>query len=396
MGYKELFRRQGMLLGIALFAVFSGNLGQSFFIGLFQAPIAERLGLSLGEFGTAYSLLSLCAGVIMLYVGPRLDWVAPRRYALGIVGGVLLGALLLTLSPWVSLALLGLGLVRLCGQGLLLHFGMTLAGREFPDFRGRALGVVSLGVPLGEVVLAPLVAVLLVWFGWRELWWALTALLTVVWLWLFTRTARWPSAPVRADASSKSPRGPRPLREARFWRLLPLLLLLPVTMTGIFLYQAQMTRDLDAAIATYALALTGRGLIRFPGALLGGRWVDRLGARLLARLYLLPFALGLLAVVTLGGDVAVWALMLGSGLTVGLQEPVVNALLVTLWGSEHLGRVRATLSAAMVFATGLTPAVFGLLLQAGATFPALMGAILACLALAWLLAQRDISRLDTP
>lgn len=391
MGYRELFRRQGILLSIALFAVFSGNLGQSFFIGLFQAPIAAHLGLSIGEFGTAYSLLSLVAGVVVLYVGPGLDWIAPRRYALMILAGLLLGVVLLTGVTWMPLALFGLGLVRLCGQGLLLNFGMTLAGREFPGFRGRALGVTGLGVPLGEVMLAPLAAALLLWFGWRELWWALSGGLLVIWLWLFSLSGHWPASPQRAAPGTTPPSGPRPLRELRFWRLLPLLLLLPVTMTGIFLYQAQMTADLNAAVATYALALTGRGLIRFPGSLLGGRWVDRMGLQLLARLYLLPFALGLLAVIVPGGDAGIWALMLGSGLTVGLQEPVVNSLLVQLWGSAHLGRVRATLSACMVFATGITPAVFGLLLQAGVSFPMLMGGILACLVPAWLLAQRPIN-----
>lgn len=389
MSYRRLFRERCGLLGIAFLAVFSGNLGQSFFIGLFQRPLTQQLAMGAGEFGVWYSLLSLVAGIVVLRLGPCLDWMPPRRFALAVLAGLFVGVLLMTQSPWAVVAMLGLGLVRLCGQGLMVHLGFTLAGREFHAQRGQAVGVASLGMPLGEVLLTPVVALLLVWLGWREVWWLFALVLGVAWLGLVLRV-RWPSPPAPRGSDAES--APvRPFRDSRFWRLLPLLLILPVTMTGIFLYQAQMTDDLGAATATYALALAGKGLARMPGALMGGRWVDRLGERRLGRWYQLPFALALVIALTLGGDIAIWALMLGAGLVVGMQEPVANSLLVSLWGSEHLGRARAALSASIVFATGLSPAVFGLLLDAGVDFTLLLGAMLVMLIAAWLLAQGTIA-----
>ncbi len=84
MGYRILLRDHRGLLGIAFLAMFSSSLGQSFFIGLFQAPISERLGLTAGQFGTAYALALTRMGLAKLpdaLLGgrwPRACWRAPR------------------------------------------------------------------------------------------------------------------------------------------------------------------------------------------------------------------------------------------------------------------------------------------------------------------------------
>ncbi|MGC3875325.1 MFS transporter [Halomonas sp. GXIMD04776] len=390
MGYRTLLRDHRGLLGIGLLAMLSSSLGQSYFVGLFQAPIAERLAISAGEFGVAYSVVTLTAGFVVLYFGPSIDWIAPRRFAMLVLGGMLGGIALLTLSPWALTTLLGLGLVRLCGQGLFTHLGNTLIGREFSHSRGRALGLISLGIPLGEAVLPPLVTVLLVWLGWRDLWWSLGAGMVVVWGLLLWRLD-WPAAPGTRPTRAMRRSGPRPLREARFWQLLPLLMALPITMTGLFIYASQLTADLGATMTAYALALTGMGLAKLPGALLGGRWADQLGPGLLARTYLLPYALALILAMSVGGNAGVWALMVGGGLAMGMQEIIATSLLVKLWGSEHLGRVRATLSACMVFSTGIAPAILGVLVDAGIDFRFILAGMLAFILMGWLLAQRPIA-----
>lgn len=386
MGYRLLLRDHRGLLSIAFLAMFSSSLGQSFFIGLFQAPISARLGLSAGQFGTAYALVTLAAGFAMLRAGPLIDWVAPRRFALAVLAALLGGVALLTLSPWWLVGMLGLGLVRLCGQGMMSHLGNTLAGREFESLRGRALGLAGMGIMLGEMLLPPLMAALLVWLGWRQLWWLFALLLAALWLPLLLR-GPWPAAPGKRPVRGERRQGPRPFREARFWQLLPLLMILPVTLTGLFIYQARMTEDLGSSLAVYALALTGMGLAKLPGALLGGRWVDRLGPVRLARLYLLPFALALVMAITLGGHLGIWALMVGGGLAMGAQESIATSLLVRLWGAEHLGTVRATLSAAMVFSTGIAPALLGVALDLGASFTLVLAGMLTFLVIGWLLAQ---------
>jgi len=386
MGYRTLLRDHRSVLSIAFLAMFSSSLGQSFFVGLFQAPLAEHWQLSAGQFGTAYTVVTLAAGFVMLRVGPSIDWVAPRRFAITVLLALLVGVALMTLSPWWGLGVVGLGLVRLCGQGMLTHLGNTLAAREFTTLRGRAMRLASLGIPLGEALLPPLVAVTLVWLSWQSFWWLLCALLALPWLWLLIQ-APWSTAPGSKPAH-RDTQGPRPFREPRFWALLPLLMSLPITMTGLFIYQAQLTEALDSSLGVYALALAGMGVAKLPGALLGGRWIDKIGPARLARVYLLPYASAMLIATLIGGDASVWALMVGGGLAMGAQELIASGLLIKLWGIEHLGRVRSALSAAMVFSTGIAPAAIGLALSAGMTFPAILAAMLMFIVTAWCLAQR--------
>jgi DHA1 family purine base/nucleoside efflux pump-like MFS transporter len=388
--YLSLIRNQFGLLAIGFIALFTGNLGQSFFIGLFQSDIANSLNLSAGEFGAVYAALTMASGFLVLHFGQKLDWIAPRRYALLVLTALLVGVILLTTSPWLIPALLGLGLVRLCGQGLMTHFGSTLAGREFTINRGRALGLVSLGMPLGEIILAPVIALLIGWLSWQQIWWAVAVVIFLIWLMLLL-LAKWPEAPeIKRDSSGNKIKGPNPMLEKRFWLIIPLTMALPVTLTGIFIFQSQMTTDLNATTTVYALGLTAMGIARFPGALLGGRWIDELGVSLLARIYLAPFALAIILAVLVGGNAGVLILMIGAGISLGMSSPVVDSLLVVLWGREHLGRVRSVKSAFMVFSTGLAPALLGFLIDGGVQFEVILLGMLTFMILGWLLALSPI------
>lgn len=388
--YLNLICSQFGLLAIGFVALFTGSLGQSFFIGLFQADIASSLKLSAGQFGAIYAALTMLSGFLVLHFGPKIDWIAPRRYALLVLAALFIGLILLTTSPWLIPAVIGLGLVRLCGQGLMLHFGSTLTGREFTVNRGRALGLVSLGMPMGEILLPPLIAILIGWLSWQQIWWAVAAIVLLIWAFLFL-LAPWPVKPeIERDSSGRKIQGPNPMREKRFWQIIPLTMALPVTLTGIFIYQAQMTTDLNATTTAYALGLTAMGIARFPGSLLGGRWVDEWGVSLLARLYLVPFGLSIVLAVLVGGNLGVFILMIGAGISLGMSSPVVDSLLVVLWGREHLGRVRSVKSAFMVFSTGLAPAVLGFLIDGGVQFEAILLGMLIFMFGGWLLALTPI------
>jgi predicted MFS family arabinose efflux permease len=390
LGYSGLLRQHFGLLAAAYLAVFTGNLGQSFFIGLFQADISTYLDISAGEFGSIYAAITMISGFLVMHFGPKIDWIAPRQYALAVLSALTIGVLMLTLSPWWGLAIIGLGLQRLCGQGLMTHLGSTLAGREFSVNRGRALGLVSLGMPSGEVILPPVIALLVTWLSWQQIWWSILAVLIVLWL-LLLLFVDWPEAPRKKhESKDKKATGPSPMRELRFWMLIPMLMVLPITLTGIFIYQAQMTQDLGATATTYALALTGLGLSRFPGALLGGRWIDEYGVTTLAKLYLMPFAVALLVAALIGGNAAIWVLMLGAGTALGMSSPIGDSLLVRLWGREYLGQVRSLKSAFIVFSTGLAPAFLGFMIDAGVHFQSILIGMLVFLIITWLLAQAPI------
>ena len=390
-GYAYLFRNHRGLLLIAYLSVFSSSLGQSFFIGLFQVDISTALGITAGQFGTAYASVTLLSAGALMYFGPKVDWIPPRQFALAVLIGLIVGVLLLTTTDLFWLGLLGLGLMRFNGQGMFGHLGNTLAGREFKTARGRALSLVSLGYPSGEIVLPLLVTFLLTLLSWQQAWWVLACSWSLMWM-LLLGFAPWPQSPARLNKAERAA-GPKPLRDKRFLMLLPLIMALPIISTGLMIYQAHLTTDLGANPAAYALALTGLGIARIVGALFVGPKIDRFGSAVTARFFILPFALALVLAPILGGSIGLILLMSLSGLVVGFQEPVVNALLVSIWGSENLGRVRATLQSAMVLGTAISPALLGYLIDFGVHFQTIIWGMLGYLVLAWLVAQPVLSGL---
>lgn len=390
-GYAYLLRNHRGLLLIAYLSVFSSSLGQSFFIGLFQVDISTALGITAGQFGTAYASVTLLSAGALMYFGPKVDWIPPRQFALAVLIGLTVGVLLLTTTDLFWLGLLGLGLMRFNGQGMFGHLGNTLAGREFKTARGRALSLVSLGYPSGEIVLPLLVTFLLTLLSWQQAWWVLACFWSLMWM-LLLGFAPWPQSPVRLNKAERAA-GPKPLRDKRFLMLLPLIMALPIISTGLMIYQAHLTTDLGANPAAYALALTGLGIARIVGALFVGPKIDRFGSAVAARFFILPFALALVLAPILGGSIGLLLLMSLSGLVVGFQEPVVNALLVSIWGSKNLGRVRATLQSAMVLGTAISPALLGYLIDFGVHFHTIIWGMLGYLVLAWLVAQPVLSGL---
>ena len=392
LNYFGLLRQHGKLLAITFLAVFTGNLGQSFFIGLFQNDISTDLKITAGEFGAIYSAITLFSGFIVMHFGAKIDWIAPKQYSFIILLTLLIGLLLLTLSPWWVLGMLGLALIRICGQGMMTHFGNTLAAREFVKNRGRALGINALAMPCGEIILPPVTAMLLLWFSWQQAWWVLIIVLIVLWTVLYV-VGEWPPAPHQhAAAAKQADSGFSPASDPTFWMLMPMLLVLPSTLTGIFVYQTQLSQHLGASPHTYILALTAMGIIRFPIALLGGGWIDDLGVTRIALLYLFPYALALFCSVTIAGDLGIWVLMLGAGISMSMSSAVADSLLVDLWGRERLGRVRSLRSALLVFSTGIAPALFGVLIDSGIQFQSLLIGMLIFLLIALVLAQYPIRK----
>jgi hypothetical protein len=79
--------------------------------------------------------------------------------------------------------------------------------------------------------------------------------------------------------------------------------------------------------------------------------------------------------------------MIFIGLSAGFIHVLLGALWAELYGLRHLGAIRALGQAAMVFSTGLAPAIMGLLLDTGISFGAIaLGCVIYCIAASALVA----------
>lgn len=359
-------------LGAGFLLSFSSSFGQTYFISLFSGELRDAFGLSHGGFGGLYTLATLASAATLVWLGKLADTQPLARLTAATITGLALTALAMAAvaSP-VMLVLVLYGL-RLFGQGLLSHLCFTAMGRWYNAQRGRAIAVAALGFPAGEA-LFPIAAVgLALWIGWRETWVVAAGALLALALPLaygLLRHGRTPRNPEPAAGNGRA--RPRDwsrgevLRDPLFYALLPGVLAPSFILTGVFFHQVHLVETKGWSLALFAAAYPGYSAAAVAASLAFGWAVDRWNAGRLLPAYLLPMAAGLLLLGLTDAPWAALAFMALSGLTAGAATTLIGALWAEIYGTLHLGAIRALAVAAMVFSTGLAPGLMGALLDLG-------------------------------
>lgn len=353
--------------------------GQTTFIAQFNAAIRGEFGLSHGEFGGLYTLATITSAATLIFAGVLADKIGTRLLAIEVMLGLAATALLMSSLTSVVLLVVGLALLRFFGQGMLSHIAMTTMARWFNRFRGRALSFAGLGFTLGEAALPFSITIAILTFGWRQVWMGtavvvLLGLIPLVWFLL-----RNPPDGKRAlalgrvnpdAAASSAPTGTgwtrkAVLRDPLFFLLIPGIMAPPAIGTLFIFHQAHLTVlkgwDLTSFTASFPfLSVTIALTALFSGAL-----VDRFGAWRLMPVVLLPLGVASLLIGTVETQWIVPLVFIFFGLTQGMMSPIVGALWVELYGTAHIGGIRALATSALVAASALGPGIAGALIDLG-------------------------------
>lgn len=372
------FLSQGKyLLTFGFFAVFMGNFGQSFFIGTYGAPIQDDLALSASSYGLIYSIATLFAGTSLMFAGGWIDRMPLARFTLWVSLGLLLACGLFVFVDNVATLGLALFFVRLCGQGLLPHTGVTVMARCFSAHRGKAISVAASGVPVGEIILPLLAALLIGLVGWQRSWLFIGVFIVVCFIPCYHFLLRRASAggysldPVVATkvASANRPAGQgarrQLLMDGRFWRALPALIAAPFVVTGVFIHQSFVMAERQWSMDFFALGFIAYGIVHWIASLLAGAAVDRFSASRLLPLYNLPMFLALVAVALFEGNFLVFVLLGLLGVSIGSSGPIGGSLWAEIYGTESIGTIRSLVASFGVWSTSLSPVLFGILIDAG-------------------------------
>ncbi|MEM1129104.1 MAG: MFS transporter [Pseudomonadota bacterium] len=395
----QFLRTNAPWLGAGLLLTFSSSYGQTFFIAVFAGDIRETFALSHGAWGGIYAAGTLCAALVMVWAGTLTDRFRART--IGTVNLCLMSlacmAMALVPSGWALVPVI-LAL-RLFGQGMMGQIAITAMSRWFVATRGRALSITSLGFALGEGLLPVLFATLLAGgLFWREAWMlaALLPLAAIPLLRVLLRAERTPRGDQGiAHSSGRSGRHWQRrdmLRDPLFWWLVPALTAPPAFVTALFFQQVHLADTKGwAHVQLVALfpAYTASGV---AATLASGWLIDRLGAVRILPIFLLPMALGFLLMSwTATLSVALVALVLVA-MAQGTFHTANAAALTELYGTRHIGAIRALAIAVMVFATAIGPVITGLLIDTGLPFSGQMPWIAAWMLIASLLAQIGLIR----
>lgn len=381
------------IAGGFLLTLFS-SFGQTFFIGLSGEELREKFSLSDGQFGLIYMMATLGSALTLPWLGRTLDFMAGWKVARFVMPALAGACLLIACASNVFVLVLALYMLRLFGQGMMTHTALTEIGRWFAAGRGRATSLVVPGHQAGEALLPILFTIIAVSVGWQYAWFsAATALILFALpaLWLLWRVERTPqSSDPEVDQSRTAGDWTRAevLRDPLFYAVLVGVLAPPFIGTTIFFHQDYLVelRGYDPLAFAGAFPLMAVTTVAF--SLVCGQLIDRFGGLKLLPFFLLPLALASALAGVLEPVWGVYVFMVLLGVSYGFTATLFGAVWPEIYGTAHLGAIRAVVVAAMVFSTALGPGLTGALIDAGTPLTVqLVGmsvwCLVACLVLGW-------------
>ena len=120
-----------------IFTFFS-SFGQSFFLGLFNAPIRNELGISHGQFGSIYASATICSSLLLIWVGKKIDDYRILNYSFFVVILLFVSTLFFSFINSVYFLAVAIFLMRLSGQGLMSHASTTTISRFFEKIKRKS------------------------------------------------------------------------------------------------------------------------------------------------------------------------------------------------------------------------------------------------------------------
>tara|TARA_R110002072_G_scaffold142853_1_gene288534 strand:- start:112857 stop:114116 length:1260 start_codon:yes stop_codon:yes gene_type:complete len=395
--YLRFIGHHWALLGFGFITVFWGNFGQSFFFAWFGADIQRSLGMTAGTYGSAYSLATLASAITIVWAGGLIDKMSLRRFSMLISLGLAVAMLVMSQASGLLTLLLGFFLMRLFGQSLLPHTGMTTMSRYFDDGRGKAISVAMSGVPVGEIILPVMAVMMIAWVGWQFTFMLLAAAVVVVLLptllWLLSvsgltigrQSTEAPSEDENPTTRTRDGGRTEVLTDYRFWLALPGLLANPFMITGVFIHQNFLLDSKGWDMSWLATCFIVYGAVHWLSSLISGVVVDRVRSTILLLFPLLPLLASLLVAAFMPGAMSALLMMALLGMSAGSSPPVTGWLWPQIYGTRKLGSIRSMNMAVMVLGTSISPVLFGYFIDTGITEAGLFGACAVYIAVAMLL-----------
>ena len=358
------------LVAVALVAQFVSSGTQTYVTGVFLKPMTVELEWTRSEFGWAQTVSRFAMALIGFFVGAHVD--KGRARGMMVIGCTILGAGLMLTSViqdvgWFTAYyqwLLLRGVFFTIGAALIsnLVVNVTLS-KWFVEKRGRMVGISSMGVSLGGVLLPTPMTWVVEEFGWRVGW---QVLAVMAWLLIYPmsmlmrgepeqyglnpdgRTAEdmasGRGATVRADFDNSLTRA-QALRTPALY-----MIVLAFGLSGIGLgamIQQTIPFMTDAGVSDLTAAFLFSTFQSLPAAFckpIWGYFLDKVSPKVLAAASFLVAAIGMPVVITGGATGSIPVLAAGLflvGFGLGGQIPIQETIWASYFGRRYLGQVRS-------------------------------------------------------
>ncbi len=357
-----------------IFTFFS-SFGQSFFLGLFNAPIRNELGITHGQFGNIYASATIFSSLVLIWVGKKIDDYRILNYSFFVIILLFLSALFFSFINSIYLLALGIFLMRFSGQGLMSHTSTTTISRFFERTRGRALSTAWFGLSTAEFILPVFITYLLVIYSWRSVWQGIAILVILFLPIVILNTIKSIQLDSREESKNydskkneiKSWRRRDVIKDYRFYIVSLNMLAMPWIATGVFVYQSFISDSKMWATYTIPKAFMVYSITSIATLFISGFLVDKFTGRRLILFMNIPLLLAMFTLFKFNNEIFAYVFLGLIGVSNGLANILGSSTWAEIYGVKYIGSIKALTTAFMVFSTAFGTAVFGLLIDSGFT-----------------------------
>ena len=357
-----------------IFTFFS-SFGQSFFLGLFNAPIRNELGITHGQFGTIYASATICSSLLLIWLGKKIDDYRILNYSFFVITLLFFSSLAFSFINSIYFLAFGIFLMRLSGQGLMSHASTTTISRFFEKSRGKALSTVWFGLSTAEFILPVLVTYFFVIYSWRTVWQGIALLIILFLPLVILNTIKSinldsreiDKKPNLKKTKIKSWRRRDVIKDYRFYIVSLNMLAMPWMATGVFVYQSFITDSKMWDVYTIPKAFMVYSLTSILTLFSSGYLVDKFSSRKLILVMNIPLLLSMIVLFYTQSEIYAYVFFGLVGISNGFGNILGSSTWAEIYGVKYIGSIKALTTAFMVFATAFGTAVFGLLIDRGFT-----------------------------
>ena len=357
-----------------IFTFFS-SFGQSFFLGLFNAPIRNELGITHGQFGGIYASATICSSLLLIWVGKKIDDYRILNYSFFVVTLLFISSLFFSFINSVYFLAVGIFLMRLSGQGLMSHASTTTISRFFERSRGKALSTIWFGLSTAEFILPVLMTYFFLIYSWRTVWQGIAVLIILFLPLVILNTIKSINLdsretdinPNHKKIKIKSWRRRDVIKDYRFYIVSLNMLAMPWIATGIFVYQSFITESKMWEIYTIPKAFMVYSVSSIATLFMSGFLVDKFTGRKLILYMNLPLLLAMFTLFKFDQEIFAYVFLGLIGVSNGLANILGSSTWAEIYGVKYIGSIKALTTAFMVFSTAFGTALFGVLIDNGFT-----------------------------
>ncbi len=353
-----------------IFTFFS-SFGQSFFLGLFNAPIRNELGITHGQFGNIYASATIFSSLVLIWVGKKIDDYKILNYSFFVIILLFLSALFFSFINSIYFLAIGIFLMRFSGQGLMSHTSTTTISRFFERTRGKALSTAWFGLSTAEFILPVFITYLLVIYSWRSVWQGIAVLVILFLPIVILNTIKSVQLESREENKNednkqieiKSWRRRDVIKDYRFYIVSLNMLAMPWIATGVFVYQSFISDSKMWETYTIPKAFMVYSITSIITLFISGFLVDKFTGRKLILFMNIPLLLAMFTIFQFSHEIFAYIFLGLIGVSNGLSNILGSSTWAEIYGVKYIGSIKALTTAFMVFSTAFGTAVFGLLID---------------------------------